>query len=156
VSGGTLITVDGTGLSSAVRVEVAGRPASDFRVESDSRLTARTPQGEGAGSVPVVVVMSDGGRYGLSPGFTYVATPVLDAVSPSSGPSSGGNTVTLSGAHFRAGAVVRFGTAEAMVRELSPSAIEVVVPEHLPGPVDVTVTTPGGTSAGRRYTYLPG
>jgi hypothetical protein len=155
LAGGTVITIHGSGLSSATRVEVGGRPATDLQVESDSRLTAETPPGARAGSVPVVVVLADGGRYGLSPGFTYVAAPALASVSPDRGPTSGGNTVVLSGTNFRADAVVRFGSAQAEVVEVSTTSLRVVVPSHLPGPVDVTVTTPGGTSAPRRYTYLP-
>ncbi|HVF04291.1 MAG TPA: IPT/TIG domain-containing protein, partial [Frankiaceae bacterium] len=155
LAGGTVITVRGTGLSSAVRVEVGGRRAGSLQIESDSELTAETPAGTRAAPVTVVVVMADGARYGLSPGFTYVAAPVLAAISPDRGPTVGGNTVVLSGEHFRADAVVRFGTARAEVRQVSPTSIEVVAPGHLVGPVDVTVTTAGGTSAGRRYTYLP-
>ncbi|HWL36566.1 MAG TPA: IPT/TIG domain-containing protein [Frankiaceae bacterium] len=156
LAGGTVITVRGSGLSAAVRVEVDGRRAGSLQVESDSELTAETPAGTRAGSVTVVVVMADGGRYGLSPGFTYVAAPILAAISPDRGPTAGGNVVMLSGDHFRADAVVHFGTTRAEVRHLSPTSIEVVAPEHLVGPVDVTVTTPGGTSAERRYTYVPG
>ena len=155
IAGGTVVTVRGTGLSAAVRVEVDGRRASSLEVESDSELTARTPAGTRAGRVTVVVVMADGARYGLSPGFTYVAVPVLAAVSPDRGPAAGGNTVVLSGDHFRADVVVHFGTTRAEVRRVTPTSIEVVAPGHLVGPVDVTVTTLGGRSAGRRYTYLP-
>jgi hypothetical protein len=155
LAGGTVITIHGSGLSSATGVEVGGRPATDVQVESDSRLVAKTPPGARAGSVPVVVVMADGGSYGLSPGFTYVAAPTVDSVSPDRGPTSGGNTVVLSGDNLRRDAVVRFGSAQAEVVEATPTSLRVVVPAHLAGPVDVTVTTPGGTSAGRRYTYLP-
>lgn len=156
LAGGTLITIHGTGLVSTVRVEVGRRAATDVHVESDSRVTARTPSGAQPGSVDVVVVMADGVRYGLSPGFTYVAAPVLSSVSPDRGPMSGGNTVVLSGTHLDVGTVVRFGTTEAEVVEASSTTVRVVVPAHLPGPVDVTVTTVGGTSDPRRYTYLPG
>ena len=153
--GGTVITVWGSGLSAAVRIEVGGRTAGSLSVESDSELTAETPEGARAGRVPVVVVMADGARYGLSPGFTYVAPPVLAAISPDRGPVAGGNTVVLSGDGFRADAVVHFGTARAEVLQVTPTSIEVVAPEHFVGTVDVTVTTLGGTSAGRPYTYLP-
>lgn len=155
LTGGTPITIFGTGLSSAVRVEIGGRAASELRVHSGSRLTAKTPAGEQAGSASVVVVFDDGARYGLSPGYTYIAAPVLDSVSPDRGPSAGGNTVVLSGKHLRVDCVVRFGSTQAEVVEATSTSLRVVVPSHLPGLVDVTVTTDGGTSSGRRYTYLP-
>ena len=84
-------------------------------------------------------------------------TPEVTGLSTSSGPTTGGSLVDLYGTDLSGATAVHFGgklaTSETV---LSPYAIAAVVP---PGSaaVDVTVTTPGGTSAASsadRYTYV--
>ncbi len=74
--------------------------------------------------------------------------PAVTYVSPSSGPLGGGTSVTISGANFTAATAVYFGTvAASSFTIVSPTEITVVSPAGLQaGIVDVTVTTPGGTS----------
>jgi hypothetical protein len=88
--------------------------------------------------------------------------PVLTGISPSSGPSSGGTTVTVSGARFTGVTGVSFGPNPVKFQPVSDTQIvavssEVGVPV-LPATVDVTVTTPAGTSAvsaADQFTFLP-
>jgi len=47
-----------------------------------------------------VVVTTAGGSATLTAGYTYVAAPTISAVSPASGPASGGTVVTISGLNF--------------------------------------------------------
>jgi hypothetical protein len=109
--------------------------------------------------VEVAVVLSTGQRFGLSPAFTYLPRPLVQALDPASGPMTGGNTVTVRGTGFTSGCTVAFDrTAAGQVQVLSDTVIRVVAPSHLVGPVDVTVTTPGGTSGtsdASRYSYTP-
>jgi hypothetical protein len=91
--------------------------------------------------------------------FSYLSQPVVSAVSPSTGSSSGGTWVVVRGSGLRRTTRVEFGgTAAGNVRVISDTEVRALSPHHLPGPVDVLVTTPGGTSAaggGDRFTYLP-
>lgn len=73
--------------------------------------------------------------------------PAVSDVMPSFGPASGGNTVTITGANFRLGLTsVKFGSASATnVMVLSNTVLTAVAPAGS-GTVNVTVTTPDGTS----------
>ncbi len=82
----------------------------------------------------------------------------MTAVAPTSGPTAGGRTVTITGTHLTGATAVHFGTAAGTsVRVLSATSLTVHTPQHAAGSVDVTVSTPGGTSAtstADRYRYL--
>src|SRR5205807_1659518 len=74
--------------------------------------------------------------------------PSVAGVSPTGGPSAGGNTVTITGTNFTSDSTVRFGLVVASpITLVSSTQLMVSVPTHSAGQVDVTVTTPGGTSA---------
>jgi alpha-tubulin suppressor-like RCC1 family protein len=78
------------------------------------------------------------------------AAPTVTAVSPSSGPASGGTTVTITGTNFVGVSAVKFGADSAESFEVkSESSISAVAPSPTQGlgTVDVTVTTAAGTSA---------
>jgi alpha-tubulin suppressor-like RCC1 family protein len=84
-------------------------------------------------------------------------TPVLSAISPTAGPSAGGTSVTLTGSDLAGAGSVRFGpNAATSFTVNSASSISAVSPPGA-GSVDVTVSTPAGTSPARtadRFTYL--
>jgi acid phosphatase len=74
--------------------------------------------------------------------------PIINSVSPASGPAGGGTTVTISGTGFAVGATVTFGgTAATNVNVLGSTTITAVTPAHTSGAVNVVVTNPGGQSA---------
>ncbi|MGO9456477.1 MAG: IPT/TIG domain-containing protein [Acidimicrobiales bacterium] len=89
--------------------------------------------------------------------LTVYAVPTLTSITPPSGPTTGGNIVTLRGTGFVHGAdSVTFGTVR-----IPPTTVTTVgttllirVPAHAgAGSVAVTVTNPGGTSGSVTYTY---
>jgi YVTN family beta-propeller protein len=100
---------------------------------------------------------------GLEPGSVAFAVGPLpadavDAVSPSSGSPLGGNTVTVTGSGFTGATAVHFGATEAASFTVtSDTSLTAVVPAGTAGStVDVTVTTPqgtSGTSSADRYSY---
>lgn len=75
--------------------------------------------------------------------------PVVTGISPSSGPLSGGTAVTITGSNLTDATAVSFGgTPAATFTTNSDTSITAVSPAATGiGPVDVTVTTPNGTSA---------
>jgi hypothetical protein len=125
-----------------------GNAASNVTVLSDSQITADAPAGS-AGTVDVTVTTVGGtSATSSSDQYTYVAAPVVTGVSPSSGSTDGGTTVTISGSGFAGASSVMFGTNSATVfTVVSDTQITADSPARSAGTVDVTVTTLGGTSA---------
>ena len=73
--------------------------------------------------------------------------PVVTAVTPAGGPSTGGTTVTITGTNFTGATAVNFGTSPATgVTVNSSTSITAVSPAGA-GTVHVTVVTPAGTSS---------
>jgi alpha-tubulin suppressor-like RCC1 family protein len=100
-------------------------------------------------------LISAGGYYGMSYGPPQ---PNVTAVSPTTGPQSGGISVTISGTNFAFVNAVKFGSASATSYTVnSEESITAIAPPGS-GTADVTVSNPGGTSAtsfADQFTYLP-
>jgi hypothetical protein len=126
-------------------------------VTSSTQITA-TAQGHAAGTIDVVV-QTPGGYSSTSSAdhFTYLGAPTVVGLSPTSGTSAGGTSVTVGGTNFSFVSVVYFGgTAATSFTVNSSTQITATSPAHATGTVDVTVQTPGGTSAtssADHYTY---
>ncbi|MFB7779511.1 IPT/TIG domain-containing protein [Streptomyces bauhiniae] len=145
-TGGTAVTLTGSGLTGATAVRF-GSTAASYTVNSAAQITAVSPAG-GVGPVAVTVVSPTGTSNAVT--FTYVAAavPVVTAVTPDSGPTSGGTSVIITGTGFTSASAVRFGSTSAMSFTVnSATQITAVTPAGSPGGVPVTVTTAGGTSA---------
>jgi PKD repeat protein len=85
--------------------------------------------------------------------------PVLTSISPASGSTAGGTSVTITGTGFTGATDVLFGaTTGTSLTVLSDSTITIISPAHTAGTVDIRVTTPIGTSAvvvADQFTYGP-
>ena len=85
-------------------------------------------------------------------------TPKITSISPSSGPSTGGTTVTITGSGLLSAAAPKFGANPAtdyLVQ--NDTVVTATAPVGTLGTVDITVTTAGGTtaiSAADKYTYV--
>jgi uncharacterized repeat protein (TIGR02543 family) len=77
-TGGTQITITGTGfdLNATVEVDDAGTPIylRDLRVE-ETRITGVMPEYSGTGPVTLIIRNPDGSRYVAKDAFTYFVTP---------------------------------------------------------------------------------
>jgi len=157
-AGGTSLTLTGTNLTGATAVTFGATAASGFTVNSATSITATAPAGA-AGTVDVRVT-TPGGTTATSAGdqFTYVPAPTVTSVSPASGSSIGGTTVTLTGTNFTGATAVTFGgTAATGFTVNSATQITATAPAGSAGTVDVRVTTTGGTSAtgaAGQFTYV--
>ena len=157
-AGGTTITLTGTNFVSGATVRVGGTAATNVTFVSATQLTARTPAGT-AGARDVQVTNPNGQSATRTGGFTYTApatAPTLTSVSPTSGPTAGGTTITLTGTNFVSGATVRVGgTAATNVAFVSATQLTARTPAGTAGARDVQVTNPNGQSATRTggFTY---
>ena len=85
---------------------------------------------------------------GASSGPSPEPGPVVTSISPTSGSTAGGTSVTINGSGFTGASAVEFGTDPAPSFTVnSDKKITAVSPAEALGTVSVTVTTPGGTSA---------
>jgi hypothetical protein len=161
--GGTATTITGTGFLAGAGVRFGGLSATNVSVVSSTSITATTTA-HAAGTVDVQVTNSDSLSATLPQAFTFVLPPpTISGVAPSTGPTSGGTPVTITGTNFQTGASVRFGAQPATdVTVVSATSITARAPlgpatEQLA--VDVVVTNPDSQSAtahpGFTYTVPP-
>ncbi|EXU69165.1 cell surface protein [Streptomyces sp. PRh5] len=152
-TGGTTVTLTGTNLLGTTAVRFGAVNATSFTVVSATQITAVAPAG--SGTVQVTVSGPGGTSNGVSYAYVVVAVPVLTSVSPGQGPVGGGNTVTLSGSGLTGVTAVTFGSTPALsFTVVSATQITAVAPPGAAGPVQITVTGPGGTSNGVTYFYV--
>ena len=116
-----------------------------------------TAGGTGAGIVDVTVTTPGGtSHHSAADHYAYTASkPAVTGVSPPSGSTAGGSTVTITGTGLAGATAVRFGAAAATITADSGTQITVTSPPGT-GRVDITVTTPAGTtqtSQGPYYSY---
>jgi large repetitive protein len=161
--GGTSVTITGTnlfGTAGAAGVRFGGTNATGYTVNSNTQITATAPANS-AGTYDVTV--TNGGNTSATSAadqYTYVAAPTVTSVSPTAGPTGGGQTVTITGTGFAAApgtGAVKFGAANATYTINSNTQITATSPANSAGTYDITVATPGGTSAtsaADQYTYV--
>ncbi len=148
-AGGTAVTLTGSGLLAATSVQFGSGPAT-FTVVSDNQINAIAPAG--IGTVTITVITPAGTSNGLN--YTHVSAPTLTSVSPNVGPTSGGNTVTLTGTALTTTSSVLFGATPAAYTLVSDTTLTVIAPSHAAGSANVTVTTPGGVTTGLNYSWV--
>ena len=148
----TEVTITGTNLTGATAVKFGTETANSFSVESGTTVKAHSPTACTSGTVDVTVT-TPGGTSATSSAdhFTCEAppppAPTVSGVSPNHGPPN--TEVTITGTNLTGATAVKFGTETANSFSVESGT---TVKAHSPtactsGTVDVTVTTPGGTSA---------
>jgi hypothetical protein len=164
-AGGQAVTIAGANLTGATDVTFGGAPATNVVVVNATTITCVTPPGA-PGTVSVLVTTAGGTNTDDTfvtdaNLYTYIAAPAITSISPFSGPTAGGTSssltgvVTLTGTNFTADASCRFGLDSGpAVAVVSSTTITCRPPAVTSaGPVNVTVTTAGGTSGSVLYTY---
>jgi len=95
-------------------------------------------------------------NYTITVGAALAGAPVVSSLSPTSGPATGGTSVTLTGTGFTGTTGVTFGgTAATGVAINSDTSLTVTTPAKATGAVTVAVTNGFGTgSLSSAYTYV--
>jgi alpha-tubulin suppressor-like RCC1 family protein len=149
-AGGTSVTITGTHFTGATAVKFASTSATSFTVNSPTSITAISPAGTGTMDVTVTTPAGTSATS-FADQFSYVAPPTVTKLKPTKGPVTGGTTVTITGTNLTGATAVKFGSTNATsftVKTVkSLTSIIAVSPPETPATVDLTVTTPGGTSA---------
>jgi len=157
VSGGTLVTLSGTNLTTDCAVSFGGAPAASVAFVGAASLVATTPA-RAAGTVMVKAACGNGVTT-LANAFTFVAsTPEVHTVAPSFGSSAGGTTVHINGRNFQPGCWAFFdGVAAKNVNVINDVEMTANTPAHAPNTVVVSIRC-SGTSDGLLadgFTYSP-
>jgi len=152
LAGGTEVTITGTDFTGATGVTFDGAAGTVFTVVSDTEITVTTPAGS-AGPADVVVLSPNGAS---TPGtFTYLAPPVIDGISPATGPVSGGTEVTITGSGFTGATGVTFdGVPGTGFTVIDDTTIRVTTPPGTAGTADVVIVSPMGNSTAAAFTYV--
>ena len=158
LAGGTSVSITGSNFTGATAVNFGSSAASGVTVNSATSITATAPA-HAAGAVDVTVTTPGGTSTTSSADlFTYQGVPTVTGLSPGSGPLAGGTSVSITGSNFTGATAVNFGgSAASGVTVNSATSITATAPAHAAGAVDVTVTTPGGTSttsSADLFTYI--
>ena len=142
-AGGTLVTITGTGFTGVTAVDFGPTPATSETVLSATSISAESPAGT---SVVDVTVTAAAGTSPISSADQFTYAPTVSGLSPTSGPAAGGTLVTIIGTGFTGATAVHFGTTPATnLSVVSDNSLTAKSPAGS-GVVDVTVTTPAGTS----------
>ncbi|WP_157744414.1 IPT/TIG domain-containing protein [Micromonospora viridifaciens] len=158
-SGGTTVTITGTGLGGATGVNFGNTPGKNLVVDpSGTSLTVVTPPGT-PGTVDVTVLIP-GANATAPDAFTYrAAPPVIDTLTPGRGPTAGGTTVTIHGAGFIPGQTTvticgRTIPADEVTVAADGRSLSFRTPACQAGDTTVTVTTPSGSSNPLTFRYV--
>jgi hypothetical protein len=151
VAGGTQVTISGQDFTASVILRIDGVQQSNVVRKNVNCVLVTTDPGA-AGGPYVLELENTGGGTAMS-GFTYSndADPVLSAVSPNQGKTTGGKDVTLTGSGFLPSMQVVFGAdpatglggavGTAFMRPDS-STILITTPSFSKGPASVMVRNP--------------
>jgi hypothetical protein len=147
--GGAGVTVTGTNFGETPQVSFGSVSATSVVVGSESSITAVAPKGTPGETVDVTVTTLGGtSPTSAADRFRYLQTgPLLvTKVSPGEGAFTGGTPVTVAGSAFVGATAVDFGSTSATsFIVIGQHKLKAVAPPGT-GAVDVTVTTPEGTS----------
>ncbi len=160
-TGEETVAITGSNFSEVTAVKFGGTNATSYTVESSGRITAVAPPGS-SGTVDVKVTAAGGTSATMAADeYTYVSEgpgPAVTKVSPSSGPTAGGTSVTIKGTGYTGVTSVKFGATAASFTVDSSTEITATAPAEEAGVVDITVRTPNGTSPTSNrdhYKYTP-
>ncbi len=144
-TGGTRVTITGTGFTGITAVKFGQTEAQSFEVESESKITAVAPPGSGTVDITLSSPSVTSGTSAADE-FTYIS-PAVTEVKPNSGPEAGGTQVTITGTDLGGVTGVNFGlTAAISFKVESETKITATSPAGA-GTVDITVTAETGGSA---------
>lgn len=140
VSGGTAVTIRGSGFIAGANVRIADVPLADVVIVSDTEITGTTVAGA-HGAQDVVVRTADSTGV-LEDGFFFEEAFELIAIEPREGSMAGNTYVSIIGRGFSEPVSVEFDGVEGIDPVLeNGSVIGVRTAPASPGLVDVEITT---------------
>ncbi|MEU1853376.1 IPT/TIG domain-containing protein [Streptomyces sp. NPDC019990] len=147
-TGGNIVLLIGFNLSGATSVTFGGTPATILSQDPSGILLTVVAPPHAAGTVPVVVTTPAGASTQVN--YTYVAPPVpplptVIALTPPSGPTTGGTPFTIVGTNLTGASVTFNGAPATNVNVIGGVLLTGVTPAGAAGNATVQVTTPAGS-----------
>ena len=147
-TGGTSVTVNGTAFTGTTAVKFGAVPAASYTIVSDSQIVAISPAQPAAAHNILITTPGGTSTAVTADVFTYTTPrPTVTAVTPTTGPPTGGTSVTVNGTAFTGTTAVKFGAVPAASYTIvSDSQIVAISPAQPAAAHNILITTPGGTS----------
>ncbi len=153
IGGGDEIVITGTnfGAAGTVGVTIGGNCAT-VSASSATSITVQTPSGDASGAADIVVGSTTGTLTKVG-GVTYVATPGITSVAPSTIASSATGSdakVTITGVGLGASGTIKVGAGKAVAYTSTNSGTtiaNVAIPTSTVGSVLVSITPKGAKTA---------
>lgn len=158
ITGNTEVTLTGTGFANVNNVKFGANNGSIVQIISNTQMKVRSPAG--SGSVNITVSTSQGTSTSVAT-FNYRTLNTVTSISPSTGTTVGGNTVTITGTNLSGVTKVFFGNKESSsISVIDNQTVTAVSPRaNTAGQALVTVYSPvRGTSVDQvffTYTNQP-
>lgn len=157
LEGGTRLRLVGREFSADLQVRLGDQPCLEVELESENHLRCTAPAQQVPGPVDVELRWNDGRPPAvLREGYHYYVPVRFDELSPTSGPTTGGQRVQIQGEGLIDPTAVWFGDQRA--RRVSWEDEETIVataPAGRPGTVDVAVENANGSfTQAQAYTYV--
>lgn len=155
-SGGTVVTITGTGFQNGAAVSFGGTAAASVTFNNAAQLTATAPA-RAAGLVNVTVTNPDTGAVTATNAYTFDPLPAISALTPTNGPIAGGTAVTVTGANFQNGATATFGGSPIAVTFVNSTQLTFTTPAHATGTVGLVITNPntGAVTRTKAFFFTP-
>jgi hypothetical protein len=151
-AGGTSVTISGTNLSGATGVTIGGAACTPLSAKTATSVTCLSPAGTGLNKAVVVTTASGPSTDSVS--FSYSA-PSVSGITPNTGSTAGGTSVTISGTNLRSATGITIGgNACTSPSANSDTAVTCTTPAGSAGTASVIVSTASGSSsANTLFTY---
>jgi hypothetical protein len=147
VVGGT-ITVNGNNFSLFATVTINGVPVTPLTL-TKTQTTFAMPAGVPCGTT--LRVTNPDGAFAQA---NFNPNPTVTNQIGTQGPAAGGTQVIFIGTGMAAGSTVTFNGVPATVSSAAATVVVCIAPPGTAGPATVVLTTPGGCTINRTFTYL--
>ena len=146
VTGGTVVTITGTGFAVGATVKFGTTNATFVTVKSQTQIEVISPPGTGNQMITVTVNGVTSPSTPLA-SFAY-SGPIITSISPIAGPIAGGTAITIKGQNFTSASTVQFGPLLSATPTFVDTQTLTVTspPSGVPQAVHIRVTTGSGQS----------
>ena len=154
-----MLTLQGASFRTGMTVLVGNTTCGSLNLISANQLTCTLPANSAA-TLGITAMNSDGSSFNLPNAIVYAdsfAAPTVTSVSPNSGSTLGGTSITLTGTGFQTGATVLVDTQACTTPNVvSTTSLTCVTPARATGLVAVRVTNPDAQfgNLNSAYTYV--